>query len=148
MSEKKAFSYFLGKFINGPFWTNLGHFYLKYQLYISCGFQLNWFILTNYVLIYPNFVFKLYLDSLEHKKLVLAVGKFIFGPFCFLGVPITLHFGCLNLYFDHFSYLSLLISHFNLKYIDLCKFKLFDEPLQHGIVNSYTVIYLYSYIVV
>ena len=35
----------------------------------------------------------------------------------------------LNLYFDHFLYLSLSISHFNLEYLDLCKFKLFDEPL-------------------
>ena len=45
-----------------------------------------------------NLRFKLYLYTLEHK----------------------IHFGCLNLYFDHFSYLSLSISHF-----------LFDEPL-HG----------------
>ena len=38
-------SYFLGKFKNGPFWPNLGHFYLKFSLYIACGFQLNQFIL-------------------------------------------------------------------------------------------------------
>ena len=33
-------------------------FYLKFQLYIACGFQLNLFILPNYVLIFPNFVFQ------------------------------------------------------------------------------------------
>ena len=53
-----TFSYFLGKFKNGPFWPNLGHFDLTCQLYIACGFQLNLFILPNYVLIFPNFVFQ------------------------------------------------------------------------------------------
>ena len=31
-------------------------------------------------------------------------------------------------------YLSLSISHFNLAYLDLFKFTLFDEPLQRGLV--------------
>ena len=54
-----TFSYFLGKFKNGPFWPNLGHFfYLTRQLYIACGFQLKLFILPYYVLIFPNFVFQ------------------------------------------------------------------------------------------
>ena len=53
-----TFSHFLEKFKNGPFWPNLGNFILKkFQLYISCGFQLNQFILPNYVVIFPNFVF-------------------------------------------------------------------------------------------
>ena len=38
--------------------ANLGHFYLRGQLYIACGFQLNLFILPNYVLIFPKFVFQ------------------------------------------------------------------------------------------
>ena len=56
-----------------------------------------------------------------------------------------------NLYFDHFSYLSLLISHFNLAYLDLCKFALFDEPLQRGlVVQLYSCIFvqLYAYIII
>ena len=32
------------------------------------------------------------------------------------------------------SYLSLVISHFNLAYLHLCKFALFDEPLHRGLV--------------
>ena len=32
------------------------------------------------------------------------------------------------------SYLSLSTSHFNLEYLDLCKFKLFDEQLKRGLV--------------
>ena len=36
--------------------------------------------------------------------------------------------------FDHISYLSLSIYHFNLAYLDLCKFTLFGKPLQHGLV--------------
>ena len=60
------FLHFFGKFKNGPFWPNLGHFYLKFQLYIDGGFQLNLLILPNYVLIFPNF--KLYLNTLEHKN--------------------------------------------------------------------------------
>ena len=51
-----TFSHFMGKFKNGPFWPNLGHFYLRGQLCIACGFQLN--SLPNYVLIFPNFVFQ------------------------------------------------------------------------------------------
>ena len=53
-----TFSYFLGKFKNGSFWPNLGHFYLRGPLYIACGFQLNRFILPNYVLIFAIFVFQ------------------------------------------------------------------------------------------
>ena len=53
-----TFSYFLGKFKNGPFSPNLGHFVLTCQLYIACGFQLNLFILPYYGLIFPNFVFQ------------------------------------------------------------------------------------------
>ena len=30
------------------------------------------------------------------------MGKFIIGPFVFLGVPRTIYFGCLSLYFDNF----------------------------------------------
>ena len=33
-------------------------FYLIFELDIACGFQLNLFILPNYVLIFPNFVFQ------------------------------------------------------------------------------------------
>ena len=40
--KKMTFSHFIGKFKNGPFCPNLGHFYLKFQLYIGCGFQFNW----------------------------------------------------------------------------------------------------------
>ena len=40
--KKITFSYFLGKFKNGPFWTNLGHFLLKrsviYCLWFSIKF--------------------------------------------------------------------------------------------------------------
>ena len=43
-------------------------FDLTCQLYIACGFQLNLFILPNYVLIFSNFVFKLYVNTLEHKN--------------------------------------------------------------------------------
>ena len=53
-----TFLYFFRKFKHGPFWPNLGPFYLKFQLYIACGFKLNRFILPNYVLIFPNFVFQ------------------------------------------------------------------------------------------
>ena len=56
--KKWRFRIFWEKFKSGPFWSNLGHFYLVLQLYIACGFQLNLFILPNYVLIFPNFVFQ------------------------------------------------------------------------------------------
>ena len=51
-----TFSYFLGKLkIVGQIWVI---FDLTCQLYIACGYQLNFFILPNYVLIFPNLVFK------------------------------------------------------------------------------------------
>ena len=53
-----TFSYFLGKFKNGPFGQIWVIFDLTCQLYIACGFQLNLFILPYYVLIFPNFVFQ------------------------------------------------------------------------------------------
>ena len=35
------------------------------------------------------------------------------------------------------SYLSSSISHFNLAYVELCKFTLLDESLQHGFVTCF-----------
>ena len=137
-----TFSYFFGKFKNGPFWPNFGHLLHKYQLYIACGFFIKSIFLTNYVLIFPNFVFQVI--SRYSWTVSSCRGKVHSLPFSgFLGVPGTINFSCLNLNFDHFSYLSLSISHFNLSYLDLCKFKLFDEPLQSGLV-----IQLYIYIVI
>ena len=42
------------------------------------------------------------------------------------------------------SYLSLLISHINLAYIDLCKFTYCYKPLQRGLVRSVLEIYYLS----
>ena len=58
-SQKMTFSYFFGKIQKWPFLAKFSSFfYLRGQLYIACGFQLNFFILPNYVLIFPNFVFQ------------------------------------------------------------------------------------------
>ena len=64
------FSYFMGKFKNDPFCPNLG------QLYIACGFhgfQLNLFILPNYVLIFPNCVSS-YISIFLNKKVSSCFG--------------------------------------------------------------------------
>ena len=71
----------------------------------------------------------------------------------FLGDPSTIYFGGLSLYFDNFFarktvgsretpqdgllIFNLSISHFNLAYVDLCKFTLFDKPLQRGFVACF-----------
>ena len=63
-----AFSYFLGKFKSGTFWPNLGHFLLKICVILLLVVLIKPFFLPNYVLIFPNFVFQVNLDTLEHKS--------------------------------------------------------------------------------
>ena len=53
------------------------------------------------------------------------------------------------LYFENVLYLSLSISHFNLAYLDLCKFKLFYEPPQCGLVFNEVIFrcqFLFSFL--
>ena len=76
-----TFSYFLGKFKNGPFWPNLGHFLLKILVIYCFWFFIKSIFSPNYVLIFPNFVFQVISRFSCTLKLVLAVGKFILGPF-------------------------------------------------------------------
>ena len=125
----------MGKLKNGPFWPNLGRFLLK-TAFIYCL----WFL--SKLIYFGSLCFNLSLLCISSYILILLnikvsschgeVNSWSFSGF--LGVPRTIHFVCLNLYFDHFLYLFLSISHFNLEYLYLCKFKLFDEPLKRGLV--------------
>ena len=58
------------------------------------------------------------------------MGKFIICFFGILGGHPKSIFWFLNLCFDHFLYVNLF--HLNHAYFELCKFTLFDQPLQRG----------------
>ena len=52
-------------------------FYLRSQLYIASGFQLNLFILPNYVLIFPNFVFQVIYPQQELNFMFKSIDSFL-----------------------------------------------------------------------
>ena len=49
---------FLGKVKNGPFWPNLGHFWLNMSVIYCLWFSIKFIYFALYVLIFPNFVFQ------------------------------------------------------------------------------------------